>query len=654
GETWSEQQKLTASDGVAGQYFGAAVSLNGETALVGASESAYVFVRSGTIWSEQQKLTASDGVAGQNFGVAVSLSGESALVGADYDDSSYVFVRSGTSWSEQQKLTGSAGFGHSVSLSGESALVGTYGGSASVFVRSVKKWSEQQELTAPDATGRAFGASVSLSGESALVGADTTCLSCGDFGLAYVFVRSGTSWSQEQELVPPYRVDYFGSAVSLSGASALIGEPYGDSTDSYRGSAWVFGYGADNGEVCTLDDECGSGHCAEQVCCDAPCAAACLSCLAARKSYGSDGQCGPIRGGNDPKDACSVEPASTCGETGACDGAGACALHAEGTECAPSSCSSTTSIDAADTCDGAGTCVVMGTESCAGYLCVSSACTTSCEANSDCDSALGFECISGECKLPLAAPCSASTDCATGFCADGVCCDSDCTGQCEACAEPGSEGECVAVTGKPRPGRNPCDTFGDPSCARECDGEHRALCQFMPETATCDSSCADGSEVVSLCNGRGRCKVQAPSPCSPFVCGATACLEECASSDDCAAGYVCSSKKCGLPLPLSCSRDRSSSLTADGEMPCGAYQCDVVSGACRTNCAAISDCASGYACNSSNQQCEKATEAMNTRGGCGCRTAGSRGAGNSVLSALVALVALGFRRRRRQPGVRVS
>ena len=69
---WSEQQKLTASDGASSDHFGISVSIDGDTAVIGAygdddngsySGSAYVYVRSNGVWSEQQKLTASDGAA---------------------------------------------------------------------------------------------------------------------------------------------------------------------------------------------------------------------------------------------------------------------------------------------------------------------------------------------------------------------------------------------------------------------------------------------------------------------------------------------------------------------------------------------------------------------------------------------------------------
>jgi subtilisin family serine protease len=137
------QAKITASDGAAADNFGYSVSISGNTAIVGVygddnlKGSAYIYVRNGNVWTEQQKLTASDGASGDVFGESVSISGDTAIVGARLDDidangnqgSAYIFVRSGTVWTQQQKLTASDGaagneFGRSVSISGDTAVVG--------------------------------------------------------------------------------------------------------------------------------------------------------------------------------------------------------------------------------------------------------------------------------------------------------------------------------------------------------------------------------------------------------------------------------------------------------------------------------------------------------------------------------------------------
>lgn len=117
----TEAAKLIASDGAADDQFGYSVAVHGDTAVIGAPEdddngfdsgSAYIFVRSGTGWSEQAKLTASDGGGGDAFGFSVAVHGDTAVIGAWGDDgvttrsgAAYVFVRTGTGWSEQAKLT---------------------------------------------------------------------------------------------------------------------------------------------------------------------------------------------------------------------------------------------------------------------------------------------------------------------------------------------------------------------------------------------------------------------------------------------------------------------------------------------------------------------------------------------------------------------
>ncbi|HVQ00042.1 MAG TPA: FG-GAP repeat protein, partial [Candidatus Thermoplasmatota archaeon] len=137
-------QKLHALDGAENDYFGDSVSLAGDTALIGVyrdddngnfSGSAYVFTSNGTTWTQQAKLLASDGETMDYFGYSVSVDGNTALIGAYNDNSkgsAYVFTRNGTTWTQQQKLQASDGtiydwFGYSVSLAGDTALIGASG-----------------------------------------------------------------------------------------------------------------------------------------------------------------------------------------------------------------------------------------------------------------------------------------------------------------------------------------------------------------------------------------------------------------------------------------------------------------------------------------------------------------------------------------------
>ena len=156
-----EQQKLIAFDAASGDFFGQSVAIDGDTAVVGArrdddggssSGSAYVYTRSGTTWTQQQKLVASDASASAGFGGSVAIDGDTIVIGANGDQgsgSAYVFTRSGTTWTQSQKLTASdpandAEFGIHVGIDGDTAVVGAYlddtsvagSGSAYVFVPS--------------------------------------------------------------------------------------------------------------------------------------------------------------------------------------------------------------------------------------------------------------------------------------------------------------------------------------------------------------------------------------------------------------------------------------------------------------------------------------------------------------------------------------
>ncbi|MDA0798700.1 MAG: FG-GAP repeat protein [Chloroflexi bacterium] len=128
--TWGAPQALTAIGGLDGDAFGASVAVDGDTVIVSAPVAAwideldsaspgaaFVFVRGESSWSQQQKLTASDGVEYDRFGSSVGLSGNTVVVGAEDSNpggnldqgSAYVYYRSGTAWSQQAKLTASDG-----------------------------------------------------------------------------------------------------------------------------------------------------------------------------------------------------------------------------------------------------------------------------------------------------------------------------------------------------------------------------------------------------------------------------------------------------------------------------------------------------------------------------------------------------------------
>ncbi len=277
GGAWTMQQKLSVADGFAGDQFGWSVAINGDTAIVGARAadigttlnqgSAYVFVRSGSAWSLQQRLTASDGAAGDEFGYSVAVAGDTVLVGARYADidnkanqgAVYVFTRSGSTWTQQKKLTASDGaagdeFGYSVALSDQAVLVGARWadmgssanrGAAYVFHLAAGNWNELQKLTASDGGANdEFGGSVALSGDTALVGAMWDVGAGGSQGSAYVFVRREGTWIEQAKLTAADGgpADRFGRSVALSGDRALVGAYLADVGGMVdQGAAYLFG-----------------------------------------------------------------------------------------------------------------------------------------------------------------------------------------------------------------------------------------------------------------------------------------------------------------------------------------------------------------------------------------------------------------------------
>jgi hypothetical protein len=277
GEQWTQKAELTADDGVARDCLGWSVAAAGTTVFAGAPfakidnvqlGAVYVFSSSGGNWAQSQKLIASGGQIGDFFGDVVAADGKTAVIGADsatvgnvVQGAAYVFDGSTGSWLEQAKLTADDGaafdnFGRSVAISGSTVLVGApyvaidgnaFEGAAYVFDASGASWRQTQKLVAGDGTTDTyFGWSVAVSGTNALVGASS--YNDTDQGQAYAFAQAGGQWTQTQELVSGDgpNVDLFGWSVAVSDSSALIGEPFARVQDNYdQGATFFYGGSAD-------------------------------------------------------------------------------------------------------------------------------------------------------------------------------------------------------------------------------------------------------------------------------------------------------------------------------------------------------------------------------------------------------------------------
>lgn len=142
----------------------------------------------------------------------------------------------GTLWTRQARLMAAGGatgdqLGTSIDLSGDTLVAGASrrngGGAAYVFVRQGTNWIEQQRLLpSPPVASARFGESVAIDGDTIIVGAPTGGASPPP-GRAYVFVRMGSNWIQQAILAPTDNLQGrdFGVAVGISGDRAAIGAP---------------------------------------------------------------------------------------------------------------------------------------------------------------------------------------------------------------------------------------------------------------------------------------------------------------------------------------------------------------------------------------------------------------------------------------------
>ncbi|MEP6848399.1 MAG: FG-GAP repeat protein, partial [Acidobacteriota bacterium] len=160
-------------------------------------------------YSQKQKITSAPRGVGAQFGNAVAINGNTMVVGARFDSTTasqagaaYVYVLNGGTWTQQATLLAGDGavadkFGYSVAISENTIVVGAFNddsplsnaGSAYVFVRNGTTWTQQQKLTANDATADdQFGLSVAITGEVIAVGANHADLpSNSEAGAVYVY-----------------------------------------------------------------------------------------------------------------------------------------------------------------------------------------------------------------------------------------------------------------------------------------------------------------------------------------------------------------------------------------------------------------------------------------------------------------------------------
>ena len=267
--TWVEHQKIVPTTVYANHYFGTSVAISGDTAIVGAigdhvgggtdAGAAYIFNRSGDTWAEQQRIKASDAASGDSFGYRVAIDGDTCVISAYGEDaigsdsgSVYIFTRSGTTWTQQQKIVSSDiapgdRFGSSVAIDGDTVIVGArfegLGGSAYIFTRSGTTWTQQQKIVSSDlASGDSFGSTLAIEGDTAIVGASSQDTGGLGAGAAYIFTRSGTTWSEQQKIQASdaQASAAFGYAVCIQGDVIAVGSRLDSELATSSGAAYIF------------------------------------------------------------------------------------------------------------------------------------------------------------------------------------------------------------------------------------------------------------------------------------------------------------------------------------------------------------------------------------------------------------------------------
>jgi FG-GAP repeat len=206
------------------------------------------------------QLLAPDGATWDDFSYGVALEGDTAVVGAPGDTaggiwsgSVYVFVRSAGNWALAAKLLpadqrSQQRFGESVALSGDTLVVGAPGddehgkgaGATYVFVGSGSSWSQEAKLSASNATAyQEYGSAVAVEGDRAVVGAPTWASMIDGAGWAFVYDRVGATWSEVAVLEPgdPEDNDLFGYSVAVQGGRVAVGAPF---ADVENGATYVF------------------------------------------------------------------------------------------------------------------------------------------------------------------------------------------------------------------------------------------------------------------------------------------------------------------------------------------------------------------------------------------------------------------------------
>ena len=224
------------------------MQFHGDDATANGSGAIDIWTRSGTTWTRTQRIKESSPETSYSFAYQIQLTGNYLIVSkyrannpTDLEGEAIIYFYNGSSWTQQQIIQASDKqvddqFGISVGIDADYAIVGAFqedtngseAGAAYIFSRSGTTWSQQAKITPSSATANdKFGTQVAISGDYAVVTAPNRNIS-GNFGLVFVLKRSGTSWTEYQTLAPSVNLTTgnFAQSVHIQGTTIAVGADY--------------------------------------------------------------------------------------------------------------------------------------------------------------------------------------------------------------------------------------------------------------------------------------------------------------------------------------------------------------------------------------------------------------------------------------------
>ena len=279
GTQWLEEQKLEAAERGILNWYGWAVALEDNLALVSTRNGdafatnggeVTVYRHSSGMWQEESTLTPSDQIV-SDFGfaldidddvIAVGSPGHPGLAANTTEGAAYVYRYDGANWNEEDILFGSdlsnqSQFGSAIAIDGDRMLVGAFNaddstsnqaGKLFVFDYDGTAWNETAVLQSNRSNNIAnLGVSVALEGEWAIGGAQLDSGLAGGAGAVFVYRHDGQNWNFHSKLTASDGEGFylFGISTALEGETLLVGaenwaEPGGDTT----GKVYLFTYDA--------------------------------------------------------------------------------------------------------------------------------------------------------------------------------------------------------------------------------------------------------------------------------------------------------------------------------------------------------------------------------------------------------------------------